>query len=61
MSLTLRFSPVLAGLADQNRFNGFSRPGQPLKRLIHRDAFTTRLKPGVNENSCLVTYRCESQ
>jgi hypothetical protein len=61
ISLTPGFSPVLAGLADQNRFNGFSRAGKPLKRLIDRDAFTTRLKPGINENSCLVFYCCESQ
>jgi hypothetical protein len=60
--LTPGFSPVLAGQADQNRFNGFPRAGKPLKRLIHRDVFTTRLKPGVNENRCLAAYYCcESQ
>jgi hypothetical protein len=52
-SLTPGFSPVIAGGEDQNRFNGFSRAGKPLKRLARRDAFITRLKPGANENEKL--------
>jgi hypothetical protein len=49
ISLTPGFSPVMSGPVDQNRFNGFSRARKPLKRLAHRNAFATRLKPGVNE------------
>jgi len=41
----------MAGQAGQNRFNGFSRAGKPLKRLARRSACTTRLKPGVNESN----------
>ena len=33
ISLTPGFSPVLAAVAGQNRFNGFSRADKPLKRL----------------------------
>jgi hypothetical protein len=49
--LTPGFSPVMAGKAGQNRFNGFSRAGKPLKRLPRRSACTTRPKPGVNESN----------
>jgi hypothetical protein len=50
ISLTPDFSPVTAGMTVQNRFNGFPRADQPLKRLDDRHATSTRLKPGVNEN-----------
>jgi len=61
ISLTPGFSPVMAGQADQNRFNGFPRASKPLKRLAHRNACTTRLKPGVNESTGVVTHLYESQ
>jgi hypothetical protein len=48
-SLTPGFSPVMADVKIQNRFNGFSRADKPLKRLACRNAGATRLKPGVNE------------
>ena len=48
--LTPGFSPVLAGRKYQNRFNGFSCTDKPLKRLVHRNGFSIRLKPGANEN-----------
>jgi hypothetical protein len=50
ISLTPGFSPVRSGRKRQNRFNGFPRADKPLKRLVAPTAFTTRLKPGVNEN-----------
>jgi hypothetical protein len=50
ISLTPDFSPVLAGRKRRNRFYGFPRADKPLKRLVILTAFTTRLKPGVNEN-----------
>jgi hypothetical protein len=56
VSLTPGFSPVMAGKEDQNRFNGFSRAGKPLKRLARRSTFTTRLKPGVNESHWRITH-----
>jgi hypothetical protein len=59
-SLTPGFSPVSPAGQARNRFNGFPRAGKPLKRLGHRDAFTTRLKPGVNENICTVSQFYES-
>jgi hypothetical protein len=58
ISLAPGFSPVMAGTAGQNRFNGFSRPHKPLKRLARPNGFATRLKPGVNE-SHYVTLLCE--
>jgi len=58
-SLTPGFSPVRAGGEDQNRFNGFFRAGKPLKRLARRDAFITRLKPGVNKNEELSSANFE--
>ena len=61
ISLTPGFSPVIAGVEDQNRFNGFSRGGKPLKRLIRPNAFTTRLKPGVNEGNYVVAHFYKSQ
>jgi hypothetical protein len=61
ISLTPGFSPVMAGKAGQNRFNGFLRAGKPLKRLVRRNACTTRLKPGVNESNGVVTHFYESQ
>ena len=61
ISLTPGFSPVIAGVEDQNRFNGFSRGGKPLKRLIRPNAFTARLKPGVYESHCFATQFDESQ
>ena len=48
ISLTPGFSPVMADEGDQNRFNGFSRAGKPLKRLGRPNAFVTRLKPLVS-------------
>ena len=54
ISLTPGFSPVMAGKTCQNRFNGFPRARKPLKRLARRRAFTTRLKPGVNEKHWMV-------
>jgi hypothetical protein len=59
--LTPGFSPVMAGKAYRNRFNGFSRSDKPLKRLTDQGALITRLKPGVNESICVVTYCFESQ
>jgi hypothetical protein len=50
ISLTPGFSPVTVGKTIQNRFNGFPRAGKPLKRLVYRNATSTRLKPGVNES-----------
>jgi hypothetical protein len=38
-SLTPGFSPVMADVKIQNRFNGFSRADKPLKRLACRKAF----------------------
>jgi hypothetical protein len=61
ISLTPGFSPVVAGQTGQNRFNGFSCADKPLKRLARQDALTTRLKPGVNENRCIVTHLRNSQ
>jgi hypothetical protein len=61
ISLTPGFSPVRAGKERQNRFNGFSRAGKPLKRLAHPDTFTTRLKPGANERDHEAAYFYESQ
>jgi hypothetical protein len=55
------FSPVRASPEVQNRFNGFLRAGNPLKRLAYPNAFTTRLKPGVNENGRIASSICESQ
>jgi hypothetical protein len=48
ISLTSGFSPVPDGKTNQNRFNGFSRAGKPLKRLTCQPVSSTRLKPGVN-------------
>jgi hypothetical protein len=42
ISLTPGFSPVMADIESQNRFNGFPRAGKPLKRLAAR----TRESPG---------------
>jgi hypothetical protein len=56
ISLTPGFSPVLAGKASQNRFNGFPRAVKPLKRLVHRNHYATRLKPGVNERHGVVAH-----
>ena len=53
ISLAPGFSPVMAGQAVQNRFNGFTCAAKPLKRLARRDALTTRLKLGVNESRYL--------
>jgi hypothetical protein len=61
ISLTPGFSPVRADPECQNRFNGFPRAGKPLKRLIHPNAFTTRLKPGVNEGNYVVAHFYKSQ
>jgi hypothetical protein len=61
ISLTPGFSPVTAGKALRNRFNGFTGAGKPLKRLADRHASTTRLKPGVNESAGNVTHFCERQ
>jgi hypothetical protein len=36
---------------EKNRFNGFPCVAKPLKRLKHRAAIHTRLKPGVNETN----------
>ena len=52
ISLTPGFSPVMAGQAVRNSFNGFSHADKPLKRLARRDALATRLKPGVNGSRC---------
>jgi hypothetical protein len=59
--LTPGFSPVLAGKEQQNRFNGFTRAGKPLKQLAPGGASATRLKPGVNENHWTVTHFSEPQ
>jgi hypothetical protein len=61
ISLTPGFSPVMAGKAGQNRFNGFLRASKPLKRLARRNTCTTRLKPGVNERHGVVAHFYESQ
>jgi hypothetical protein len=55
-SLTPGFSPVRRWQHGENSFNGFPRAGKPLKRLVHRAVFLTRLKPGVNERSKTITY-----
>jgi hypothetical protein len=55
-SLTPGFSPVPTGGKGENRFNGFSAAGKPLKRLVFRAASPTRLKPGVNETNRLITF-----
>jgi hypothetical protein len=34
---------------------------KPLKRLTHPNAFTTRLKPGVNESNYVAAHFYESQ
>jgi hypothetical protein len=49
ISLTPGFSPVMAGNAGQNRFNGLLRADKPLKRLARWNACASRLKPGVIE------------
>jgi len=46
---------------EKNRFNGFPAADKPLKRLVLRTAFHTRLKPGVNEMSQTVAYFYEPQ
>jgi hypothetical protein len=61
ISLTPGFSPVRAGKECQNRFNGFSRAGKPLKRLARPNTFTTRLKPGANESNYEAAHFYESQ
>ena len=61
ISLTPGFSPVMSDPEGQNRFNGLSRAGKPLKRLARLNVSATRLKPGVNESHCLVTHFYESQ
>ncbi len=48
-SLAPGFSPVAAVAKGNNRFNGFSPAGKPLKRLETAAMFFTRLKPGANE------------
>ncbi len=48
-SLAPGFSPVKADAERENRFNGFSPAGKPLKRLVGIRHPDTRLKPGVNE------------
>jgi len=50
-SLAPGFSPVLVSEGNENRFNGFSPVGKPLKRLAYPRRSSTRLKPGVNETS----------
>jgi hypothetical protein len=40
----------------ENRFNGFSPGGKPLKRLAHRRRFNTRLKPGANESEAFLLH-----
>jgi len=50
ISLTPGFSPVMAGQAGRNRFNGFAHADKPLKRPDWRNASATRLKPGANES-----------
>src|ERR1017187_3316385 len=59
ISLTPGFSPVAPGHTLQNRFNGFPRAGKPLKRLACLRAFTTPLKPGVNESDENVIHFCK--
>jgi hypothetical protein len=54
-SLTPGFSPVSTDRKTGNRFNGFCAFGKPLKRLTCLVTFHTRLKPGVNETTKLVT------
>jgi hypothetical protein len=61
ISLTPGFSPVMRDRESQNRFNGLSRAGKPLKRLARLNASATRLKPGVNESHCFVAHFHESQ
>jgi hypothetical protein len=58
ISLTPNFSWVSVATAWQNRFNGLSAGGKPLKRLNHRVACHTRLKPGVNEISGNFDLEC---
>ena len=60
ISLIPGFSPVMSHREGQNRFNGLSRAGKPLKRLARLNGSATRLKPGVNENHCLAAYFHES-
>jgi hypothetical protein len=50
-SLTPGFSPVTVPGKEKNRFNGFPAADKPLKRLVLRAAFHTRLKPGVNKTN----------
>ena len=40
---------MLLGRENENRFNGFSAAGKPLKRLAYSMTVHTRLKPGVNK------------
>ncbi len=55
ISLTPGFSPVMFGKEDQNRFNGLSSGGKPLKRLVHSGSSVTRPKRGVDESHGLVS------
>jgi hypothetical protein len=61
ISLTPGFSPVMSDREGQNRFNGLSRAGKPLKRLACQNTSATRLKPGVSESHCFVAHFYESQ
>jgi hypothetical protein len=44
LSLTPGFSPVTSGREGQNRFNGLSRAGKPLKRPARQSAGINRCK-----------------
>jgi hypothetical protein len=55
-SLTPGLSRVYATEKEKNRFNGFDAVGKPLKRLIAGIPFFTRLKPGVDETSEMMSH-----
>src|SRR6185503_3503457 len=55
-SLTPGFSQVQPTATTTHRFNGFRFKCKPLKRLDGHCRFSTRLKPGVNENSGTVSH-----
>jgi hypothetical protein len=42
-------------------FQRFSSAGKPLKRLTRPNAYTTRLKPGVNETNYMAAHFYKSR
>ena len=55
-SLTPGFSHVQPTERTTNRFNGFELKWKPLKRHADHPRCRTRLKPGVNENSKMISH-----